>query len=119
MVIWVHLATATLALGLGTANLVLAKGTLRHRVVGWVWIAAMAFVTLSSFSIRELNAGQFSWIHGLTVWTLISMAIALFSIRRGWVRMHAGFMVGTMAGLLAAGAFAPMPGRFISGLFGA
>lgn len=117
MVIWLHLATATLALGLGTANLLLAKGTRRHRIVGWAWIVTMAFVTLSSFSIRELNEGRFSWIHGLTVWTLISMAVAVFSIRRGWVRTHASFMIGTMAGLLVAGAFAP--GRFISRLFGA
>ena len=32
--IQLHLATALLALGLGTANLILAKGTRRHRVFG-------------------------------------------------------------------------------------
>lgn len=36
MVISLHLVTALLALGLGTANLALAKGTRRHRVVGAV-----------------------------------------------------------------------------------
>ena len=116
--IWLHLMTVFLALGLGTANLALVKGTPRHKVVGWVWIVAMLCVTLSSFAIRELNAGEFSWIHGLTLWTLFCMFVAIFSIRRGGVRVHAGFMIGTMTGAVVAGAFALSPGRFIGNLFG-
>ena len=116
--IWLHLMTVLLALGLGTVNLALVKGTPRHKVVGWVWIAAMLCVTLSSFAIRELNAGEFSWIHGLTLWTLFCMFAAIFSIRRGRVRVHAGFMIGTMTGAVVAGALALSPGRFIGNLFG-
>ena len=116
--IWVHLLAALLALGLGTANLVLAKGTRRHRVFGAVWIAAMLCVTLSSFWIRELNAGELSWIHALTVWTLFSMCVAVWAIRTGRVRLHAGFMTGTMVGAFAAGAGALAPGRFIGRLVG-
>ena len=78
----------------------------------------MLFVTVSSFWIRELNAGSFSWIHGLTVWTLFSMAAAIFSIRKGRVRAHAAWMIGTMIGTAAAGSFALMPGRFIAGQLG-
>ena len=85
MVIWLHLVTALLALGLGTANLVLAKGTRRHRVVGAAWIAAMLCVTVSSFWIREMNSGAFSWINGLTVWTLFSICVAVWAIRAGRV----------------------------------
>ena len=118
MQIQLHLATALLALGLGTANLILAKGTLRHRVFGWFWIAAMLCVTLSSFWIREINHGSFSWIHGLTVWTLFSMAVAICAIRAGRVRLHAGFMSGTMAGAVVAGGFALAPGRYIANLVG-
>ena len=116
--IWLHLMTVSLALGLGTVNLALVKGTPRRKVVGWVWIAAMLCVTLSSFAIRELNAGEFSWIHGLTLWTLFFMFVAIFSIRRGRVRVHAGFMIGTMTGAVVAGALALSPGRFIGHLFG-
>ena len=118
MVIWLHLVTALAALGLGTANLTLAKGTPRHRIVGWTWIAAMLCVTLSSFGIRELNPGAFSWIHGLTAWTLASMLVAIAAVRRGRVRLHAGFMVGTMVGAFVAGGFALAPGRFIERLLG-
>ena len=116
--IWLHLLAAVAAIVLGLANLVLAKGTLRHRIFGWAWIVAMLGVTLPSFSIREANEGEFSWLHGLTIWTLFCMFTAVVSIRRGKVRTHAGFMTGTMIGALIAGAFALAPGRFISDLFG-
>ena len=105
--------TVLLALGLGTANLALVKGTPRHKVIGWVWIAVM----LSSFAIRELSAGEFSWIHGLTLWTLFCMFVAIFSIRRGRMRVHAGFMIGTMTGVVVASALAASPGQFIGNLF--
>ena len=116
--IWLHLITAVLAATLGVANLALAKGTLRHRVFGWTWIAALLFLTLSSFGIRELRDGAFSWLHGLTVWTLFCMVVAIVAIRTGRVRTHAAFMIGTMSGLLIAGAFAFLPGRFIGHLLG-
>ena len=118
MLIQLHLAAALLALGLGTANLALAKGTLRHRIFGWAWIAVMLCTTLSSFWIREIQHGSFSWIHGLAVWTLVSMAIAIDAIRAGRVRLHAGFMTGTMAGAGVAGGFALAPGRYIGTLLG-
>ena len=98
--IWLHLMATLLALG--TANLALAKGTPRHKIFGWAWIAAMLFVTLSSFAVRELNDGAFSWLHGLTVWTLFCMFVAIVSIRRSRVRTHAAFMTGTMVGVIAA-----------------
>ena len=116
--IWLHLLAALLALALGAANLLLAKGTPRHKAFGWVWIIAMLGVTLPSFSIREANAGEFSWLHGLTVWTLLCMLTAIISIRKGKVRTHAGFMTGTMIGAIIAGAFALAPGRFISDILG-
>ena len=116
--IWLHLATALLALGLGAANLALAKGTLRHRIVGWAWTGVMLCVTLSSFAIRELNSGAFSWIHALTVWTLISMFVAIYAIRTGRPKMHSRFMTGTMAGAIVAGGLALAPGRFIGRLLG-
>ena len=118
MIIWLHLTAALLALALGAANLSLPKGTRRHRIVGWTWIAVMLAVTLSSFGIQEINPGGFSWIHGLTLWTLLSMAIAIVAIRRHHTKLHAGFMIGTMTGAVIAGVFALAPGRFIGNLLG-
>ncbi len=118
MIVWAHFLTAAAAVVLGLVNLASAKGTPRHRFIGWCWMGVMTFVTVSSFWIRELNDGDFSWIHLLTIWTMISMAAAILSIRRGRVRVHALFMAGTMIGALVAGALAMMPGRFISEILG-
>ena len=116
--IWLHLLAALAAIGLGAANLALAKGTTRHRVMGWTWICLMGAVALSSFAIREINDGRLSWIHGLSLFTLFSMAMAIIAIRRGNVRGHAGFITGTMIGASIAGIFALAPGRFIAALLG-
>jgi len=99
-------------------NLASEKGTRQHRMIGWFWLIIMLFVTLSSFNIRELNDGDFSWIHLLTLGTILSMGIAIISIKRGNIKAHARFMIGTMIGAVIAGAFAMMPGRFISEIIG-
>ena len=116
--IWVHFLAAVLAIVLGLINLVSEKGTFQHQIIGWFWLIIMIFVTISSLWIREINEGDFSWIHLLTIWTIISMGIAIISIKKGYVRTHAGFMVGTMVGAVIAGGFAMMPGRFISLMIG-
>ena len=118
MTVVLHLLAAVLAIGLGVSNLALAKGTPRHRAFGWVWMASMLYVTLSSFGIRELRDGELSWLHGLSVWTLFCMFVAVVAIRRGRVRLHASFMIGTMTGAIIAGAFAMLPGRFIAETLG-
>jgi uncharacterized membrane protein len=118
MLTWIHFIAAIFAVILGLINLTSKKGTFQHRILGWSWLLLMTSVTVPSFWIRELNDGNFSWIHLLTVWTLISMGIALISIKNGNVRIHASFMIGTMVGAIIAGGFAMIPGRFISSLIG-
>ena len=60
MLIWIHLIAASVTIVLGTLNLVLVKGTFRHKLTGWLWIVCMLGVTLPSFGIRELNDGDFA-----------------------------------------------------------
>jgi len=91
MIIAAHLFAALLALLLGSAVLMQPKGTPRHKLLGRIWVALMAAVALSSF-----------WI---------------FEIRRGNVRAHRGFMIGTFIGLAAAGIGALAPGRALYRLF--
>jgi uncharacterized membrane protein len=72
----------------------------------------MAAVALSSIWIIEIRRGAGpSFIHLLSAWTLVSLTLALYHIRRGNVRSHRNFMIGTFVGLVAAGAFALAPGR--------
>src|SRR5260221_3536070 len=106
-----HIAAAVAALSLGTLVLLLRKGTASHRILGRVWVGFMLIATLSSFWLFELRRGAGpSLVHLLSIGTLVSLACAIYFIRRGNVRRHRGFMVGTFAGLVAAGlaaAFAP------------
>jgi len=110
----VHLAAAVPALALGAAILLRRNGTPAHKALGRLWAALMAVAALSSFWILELRNGiGWSWIHGLSAWTLVSLACAFYFIRRGDVRAHQRFMIGTFLGLIGAGAAALAPGRFL------
>lgn len=107
-----HLGAAVLALALGALMLSLRKGTLVHRRLGRLWAAVMAVVAVSSFWIMEIRDGAgFSVIHLLSAWTLVALALAVWFIRRGNVRAHKGFMIGTYLGLVGAGLGALAPGR--------
>lgn len=118
MVIWLHFLAALAVLVLGAINLAAAKGTPRHKAMGWVWVIAMLFVTVPSYWIRETQPGELSWIHILSVVAFVSMVWALIGIRRGNVKAHASAMTGSMIGAVIAGGFALAPGRFISELLG-
>jgi uncharacterized membrane protein len=120
MVIPMHAAAASAALVLGAAMLLLRKGTPLHKALGRAWVGLMLLVALSSFWIFEIREGAGpSFIHLLSAWTLISLACAIAFIRRGNVRMHKYFMVGTFLGLLGAGIGALMPGRLLYQLLAA
>jgi uncharacterized membrane protein len=107
-----HLAAALLSLIVGALVLARTKGTRAHKMLGRLWVGLMLAVTLSSFWILEIRGGAgFSVIHLLSAWTLVSLALAVYFIRRGNVRAHKGFMVGTFLGLAGAGLGALAPGR--------
>ena len=110
-----HLAAAVLALTLGVVVLSLTKGTRLHKALGRSWVALMLVVAISSFWIFEIRKGAGpSAIHLLSAWTLVSLACAVWFIRRGNVRAHKGFMIGTFLGLAGAGLGALAPGRVLS-----
>src|SRR3954466_1225298 len=102
--IGLHAAGATLAVVLG-GYLVLRrrKGDLLHRRVGRIWLADMYWVAFSSFGIQRLSPGHFSWIHGLSAWTIFSLTMALWAAMRGRIESHRGWVVGSYFGLIGAG----------------
>jgi len=106
----VHLAAALLGLVLGAVMLLRAKGDAPHRLLGRLWVAIMVVVALTSFGITK--NGHLSWIHGLSVITLISLVGGVWSIRRGNRRGHLAFMAGAYLGLVGAFAGTLAPGRF-------
>ena len=45
----IHLAATILALALGGFMLIRRKGTISHRLFGWIWVALMLTAAISSF----------------------------------------------------------------------
>jgi uncharacterized membrane protein len=114
----IHVFAASVALLGGALILMRTKGTASHRLLGRLWVGSMAVVALSSFWIFEIRQGGGpSFIHLLSIWTLVSIALAVWFIRRGNVRAHKGFMVGTYLGLVGAGIGALAPGRALSSIY--
>src|SRR3954465_9210097 len=72
-----HATGATVAVILG-GYLVLRrrKGDLLHRRLGRFWMADMYWVAFSSFGIKRLTPGHYSWIHGLSAFTILSLTMA-------------------------------------------
>ncbi len=108
-----QLAAAVLALGLGSAVLLMRKGTLAHRSIGWAWIGVMLAVALSSFAITSIWPAHYSPVHILSIVTLMSLPAAVWLRRQGNIRAHAITMVLTFAGLVIAGIFTLAPGRLL------
>lgn len=111
----IHLAAVLPAVVIGVTQLFAKKGTPLHRALGWAWVVLMAVTAVSSFWITGLNnAGRFSVIHALSVFVLFNLVCAIWFVRRGNVRAHKKFMVGTLIGVAGAGIGALMPGRFLA-----
>lgn len=118
LVVQIHLVAALLALALGAWQLIAARGGARHRIVGRLWVLAMAVTALSSFGITGKLGwswlGGYSAIHGLSLWILVCLALAVRAARARLFPAHRRWMVGAYAGLVGAGVFAALsPGRVV------
>jgi uncharacterized membrane protein len=116
-IIIIHTVAAISALILGCILLFKRKGNFSHRTLGWVWVLLMAFVALISFGIKRES---FSWIHGLSVFTLVMLFIGIRLARRHNASQHGKTMKSLYVGaLLVTGLFTLLPSRLIGhALFG-
>ena len=108
-----HALAALLAVVLGGIQLAMKKGTRLHKALGWIWTGMMAIVAMTSFFIHEIKLwGQYSPIHLLSLWTLISLGMAIYFARIGKIKRHKQVMVAIYGfGLILTGFFTLMPGR--------
>lgn len=98
-----HALGACLALTLGGWQLLRRTGGDRaHRLVGRVWVVAMYWTVLSSFFIKQLDPGHFSWIHGLSAFTFLTLTLGTWAAIRGRIGLHRHFMRGSYLGLMGA-----------------
>src|SRR5215204_5572487 len=92
--IQVHAFVAMAAFVLGAIQLAAPKGTIPHRVIGWIYIMLMVVIAGSSFFIHDLRViGPFSPIHLLSIFTLIMLPLAVMHARRHRVEAHRRAMI--------------------------
>ena len=108
-----HALAALLAVILGGIQLAMKKGTRLHKALGWIWTVIMAIVAITSFFIHEIKLwGQYSPVHLLSLWTLISLGLAIYFAKTGKIKRHKQVMVALYGfGLILTGFFTMMPGR--------
>jgi uncharacterized membrane protein len=110
-----HAFAAVTAFALGVVQLSAPKGTLPHRTIGWTWVTLMVIVGLSSFWIQELRLwGPWSPIHLLSIFTLVTLPLAVWAAHRHAVDRHRHAMTALFFGaLVIAGLFTLVPGRIM------
>ncbi|SOB79978.1 Uncharacterized membrane protein [Sphingomonas guangdongensis] len=117
--IWPHIATIVVALVLTVPLMLRRRGDRSHRVLGTVWVAAMIATALLSFRIHTVN-GSWSWIHLLSLWTLVQVPLLWWHARRHNVAGHRAAVRGMVTGALLIAGFFTFPFNRLLGhwLFG-
>lgn len=102
LVIIIHAVTASLSLLLGAFQLLRPKkGDRFHRMVGRTWLVCMYGVCVSSFFIQGVQDG-FSWLHALSLFTIMTISLGLYSAIKGNIAAHKANMIGSYFGSIAA-----------------
>jgi len=115
LAVQLHVGTALAAIVLGTVQYVGRKGTRAHRRLGTVWIGLVAAVALSSFAIPAHDGWLgFSWIHGLSVLTLVGLVRVVTAARAGNIARHRALVAWLFAGgVVLGGGLALGPDRLL------
>jgi uncharacterized membrane protein len=110
-----HAFAAMAAFGLGLVQFAAPKGTLPHRIIGWIWVGLMAMVAISSFWIHQIRLlGPWSPIHLLSIFTLIVLPLGVWRAHHHDIANHRRIMIFIFAGaLVIAGLFTLVPGRIM------
>ncbi len=108
----VHLATVIPAIPLGAYVILSKKGGTRHKLLGKVWLGLMFVTAIATIFIRNINDGNFSWIHLFTLLSFVAIPKAIITARQGKITEHKlhlrNFFIGA---LIIAGVTAFAPGR--------
>ncbi|MEO7503618.1 MAG: DUF2306 domain-containing protein [Sphingomicrobium sp.] len=107
-----HLATVIPAIPLGAYVILSKKGGARHKLLGKIWLSLMFVTAIATIFIRNINHGNFSWIHLFTLLSFVAVPKAIITARQGKIELHKmhlrNFFIGA---LIIAGLTAFTPGR--------
>jgi len=107
-----HLITVIPAIPLGAYVILSRKGGARHKLLGKIWLTLMFITAISTIFIRNVNDGQFSWIHLFTLLTFVAVPRAIITARQGLIEAHKKHLRNFFLGaLVIAGLTAFAPGR--------
>ncbi|HEY1124608.1 MAG TPA: hypothetical protein VGE65_03170 [Sphingobium sp.] len=113
-VIWAHLLTILVALVLTPVMLLRRRGDQRHRLLGWVWAASLFGTAFISLFVKTLNPGHFSYIHLLSILTIVQVPMIVLYARRHDHKRHRQAVRGMVIGALLVAGFFTLPfGRLI------
>ena len=108
---WLVFAAIPLAL----VQIALPKGTVNHRLVGYVWCALLVGSATVSFGMHELTGG-FSPPHAFSILTLITVPLIVFFARSHRVVWHRNVVLGLCLVMVLAGVLTFLPGRAIGSM---
>lgn len=117
-----HALAAIVALALGAVQLAAPKGTLPHRMLGYLWAGLMLYIAIGSFWVSQLQLwGRWSPIHILSLVVILTVPLAVWRAHQGDIRAHKRAMIVIYAlALVVTGLFTLWPGRVMhSVVFGA
>lgn len=102
----VHLISSLVALVTGTLVLLMKKGTIRHRQVGYAYVISMGILILTAFMIYRLFNG-WGVFHYTTVAIFLTISLGMVPIwtkkpSTKWRFMHFSFMYWSVIGLYSA-----------------
>ncbi|MGL4651129.1 MAG: DUF2306 domain-containing protein [Caldilineaceae bacterium] len=104
----VHTVFAIVAIVAGALVVLMRKGTRYHRTVGHFYFTSMVALNLTALPIMRLF-GSFGPFHYMALASLVTLTAGMTVVlarrpRQGWVPVHAGLLLGSYVGLLAAAA---------------
>tara|TARA_R110002073_G_scaffold61392_5_gene154366 strand:- start:5551 stop:6066 length:516 start_codon:yes stop_codon:yes gene_type:complete len=117
-VVQLHVFSAVGALLLGSIQMFAPKGNLPHRTMGILFVLLMASAAISAIFIRQINGGNFSFVHIFVPLTIIGVFRLVLSARRGDRTGHRGQVMGLFYGaLIMPGLLSFIPGRLMYNVF--
>ena len=102
----IHLISSILSLVAGAIVLMMKKGTIPHKQMGYVYVVSMGVLLLTSFMIYRLFNG-WGIFHYTTIASLLTISLGMIPIwtkkpTQSWKYMHFSFMYWSVIGLYSA-----------------
>lgn len=102
----IHFIFSMLALLLGTAVLVMNKGTQKHKLIGKLYVYSMLVVLITAFMTYRLF-GTWGIFHWTAVVSTLTILLGLIPIRikrpaKNYVMLHFSFMYWSVIGVYGA-----------------